>query len=261
MTGRSVSNAWSVFGGALMVLFAAAAASTPAEAPNPWPPDALYHYDVVASGGTVVGHSDVLVSSGPSAVTVSEQLQQTPIAATAKAQYSTPGLALTSYTADFTTPRGAQHTVLAIKPGALNVTVPGQSVDIAADPSAPLMIVGDNLVGTLAMTPAILNAAGATSFTLAALQGGKPVLAKVTAANDQPRPTGVPAGDKSITVSVAGLEEIFWFDPASFVVDDIHVPDADLDIRLTSHEPATQLPAAIAAPTPAPRLPSRTWNS
>ena len=240
-----------VFGAAAILLFAATARSASA-ATNPWPPDALYHYDVVASGGSVVGHSDVLVTSDPAAVAVSEQLQQAPITATAKAQYSTPGLALASYSADFTTPRGAQHMALAIKPGVLTASVPGQSVDIKADPSAPLMIVGDNLVGTLAMTPAILNAAGATSFTLAALQGGKPVVAKVTAANDQARPTGVPEGDRSITVSVAGLDEIFWFDPVSFVVDDVHVPDADLDVRLTSREAATQLPAAAPAPSPVP---------
>ncbi|MGR4065283.1 MAG: hypothetical protein ACLQPV_07515 [Vulcanimicrobiaceae bacterium] len=206
-------------------------------ATNPWPPDGTYHYDIVASGA-VSGHSDVEIASAANAITVRENLQQGPVTATSSARYSTPGLALASYSADMTVPSGAQHTALAIRPGVMTVTVPGRTADIKADPSAPLMIVGDNLVATLALTPAILHATGAKSFTLAALQGAKPVVATVSAADPASRPSTVPAGDTGTKVNVAGLDETFWYDPQTFVLDDLHVPDEAIDIRLASHENA-----------------------
>lgn len=217
-----------------------------------WVADGTYHYDLVVNG-TSIGKSDVVVSSDAHAMTVREQLTQGQVNAVTQATYATPTGALTSYSADVKLPSaGSQHTTVLVKHGVMTVQVPGQSVDINADPAAPLMIVGDNLVATNVMIPSILHATGAKTYTLAVLAGGKAYLAKVVNEKVTSRPSGVPTTDSEVAVDVAGLREVFWYNPGSFVVDDVNVAAQGLDIRLVSQGTGTAAPAQSPAPTPMP---------
>lgn len=222
-----------------------------AEATGFRPVDGTYHYDIVVNG-TSIGKSEVVVSSDSHVITVRERSTQEQVNAVTEARYAMPGVSLTSYFADFKLPAESQHTTLLVKPGVMTVQVPGQSVDINADPAAPLMIVGDNLVATNIMIPSILHATGAKAYTLAVLSGGKTFVAKVTSDSVTSRPAGVPGGDISVAVDVAGLREIFWYNAQSFVVADVNIAAQGLDFRLVSQGAATPMVTPPPAPTPKP---------
>jgi len=81
--------------------------------------------------------------------------------------------------ADITLPGGKQHTDVTVAPGRMTIATGTRRVDVAADPSAPLEILGDNFTGTTVMVPALVEAAHATRFTYAATSGGVAVLATV----------------------------------------------------------------------------------
>lgn len=105
------------------------------------PPDGTYEYRITI-GGSEVGHSTVVISLKGGSVVVTERASLPQISATATSSYDTATLTQASYAADVNLARGSQHTAVEFKPRAVTVRVPGQSVDIAADPSAPLEIIG-----------------------------------------------------------------------------------------------------------------------
>jgi hypothetical protein len=224
-----------------------------------WPPDGKYHYDILASG-TAAGSSDVTVTSDATSVSAGETLTQGPARVTTSARYVTPSLALITYAADIAAPGVSQHTTVTVKPGALTVMASGQSVDIRADAAAPLLIIGDNFIASAAMVPAILHANGATSFTLAVLRGGVAVVAAVTVAPAATRPAGLPANDVGYSIAVAGVHEILWYDPQTFVLDDLVVPEQALDVRRALGAQHAQAGTPAAAPQPLP-LPPQHFSS
>ncbi|MEA2720262.1 MAG: uncharacterized protein QOJ39_2126 [Candidatus Eremiobacteraeota bacterium] len=250
----------------LHVAFLLAAATGGPTALPPRPPDATYSY-AVEFGGAPIGSSTVSVdgSSAPGAIVVKENVSFSlpRFTGSSTMRYDAATLRQTAYSADFNLASGAQHTDVSAKPGAFTATVPGAaSVDIAADPSAPLELIGDNLVGSSVMIPAILHATGAKAFTLAVLSGGKPVVATVVTDGAPNRPASVPATDVSLTVQLAGLREVFWYDPATYVVHDIAIPAQQGEFRLTATAAAgapvaTPAPAPTPLPTPQPHFTSR----
>ena len=139
------------------------------------------------------------------------------------------------------------------------------SIDIPADPSAPLELMGDNLVSSGLMLPAMLHATGANTFTLAVLNTGKPLVCKVVSDPLPSRPASLPATDAELALEVAGIRFIYWYDPATYVVHDVAIPSQQAEFRLTATTPAprsrcaapTPAPQASALPTPAPHFSSR----
>ncbi len=216
----------------------------------PRPPDGTYAYTIDLAGAPIAS-STVAIATHAGDIVATENASSSMPRFTAKTTttYDAATLHEIGYDADFQLPSGAQHTSLITKPGAFTLTVPGQSVDIAADPSAPLELIGDNLAGTLVLIPAVLHATGAQTFTLAVLSGGKAVVAKVVPADAPERPAHVPASDAHLTLELAGLREIYWYDPATFVVHEVDVPAQQASFTLTG----TALPgAAVATPAPPP---------
>jgi|GEM_PF-1753553 len=233
-------------------LLLAATASAPVSLP-PRPPDATYTYALQAGGIALGGSTVVVDGSMPGTIVVKENasMSMPRYTATATTLYDAATLHESGYTADFILTSGAQHTDVTVKPGAMTLTVSGGSgsIDIPADPSAPLELIGDNLVGSGIMLPAVLHATGAKAFTLAVLSSGKPLLCKVVSDPLPSRPASVPATDVELALEVAGIRFIYWYDPATYVVHDVAIPSQGADYRLT----ATTAPgAAVAAPTPAP---------
>jgi hypothetical protein len=208
------------------------------------PPDATYTYAIQA-GGAALGTSTVAVDGRtPGTIVVTEHatMSQPSYTATTTTRFDATTLRETGYTADFTLPNGVQHTDVTVKPGTMAVTVSGGggNVDIPADASAPLELVGDNLVGSSILVPAILHATGAKSFTLAVLSGGKPLVCNVVIDPLPARPASVPAADVELPLEVAGVRFIYWYDPATYVVHDMLIPSQQAEIRLA----ATAAPSA-----------------
>jgi hypothetical protein len=188
--------------------------------------------------GAPVGNSIIAVdSTKPGTIVVKESTVYTMLsfAATSTMRYDAATLRETAYSADFNLPSGARHTNVTMKPGAMSiVAVPGGNVRIPADPSAPLELVGDNLAGSAMLLPAILHATGAQIFTVAMLSGGKALIAKVLSDPSPGRPPSVPAADVSLSLLFDGMNEIFWYDPTTYVVHDVAIPAQQAEFRLTA---------------------------
>jgi len=203
----------------------------------PRPPDATYSY-VLTYDGTAIGTSTIAIDgTKPGAVIVKESanFSMPTLTATATMRYNPATLHETQYSADLTLPSGVQHTDVTVKTGTVSVVaVPGGNSDIPADPSAPLELIGDNLAGTAMLLPAILHATGAQTFTVAMLDGGQALVAKVLADMSPTRPSSVPATDVSLSLQCAGMNEIFWYDPSTYVVHDVAIPAQEAEFRLTS---------------------------
>jgi alpha-beta hydrolase superfamily lysophospholipase len=216
----------------------------------PRPPDATYSYTIDLAGAPIANSTVAIASrAGDIVVTENASSSMPHFTAATTTTYDAATLHVIGYRADFALPRGAQHTDVTMKPGAFTVTVPGQSVDIAADPSAPLELIGDNLCGTTALVPAVLHATGARTFTLAVLAGGKAIVATVVPGDAPERPAHVPASDAHLTLELAGLREIYWYDPVTFVVHEVDVPAQQASFTLTG---TTSPGAAVATPAPPP---------
>ena len=230
--------------------FLLAATSIAAVSLPPRPPDATYTYALTQGGVSLGGSTVVIDGSAPGTIVVKESANMSvpKYTATATTRYDAATLHETGYTGDFNVAGGTQHYEATVKPGAMTLKIPGgTSIDIPADPSAPLELMGDNLVGSGLMLPALLHATGAKSFTLAVLTTGKPVVCKVVSDPLPSRPASIPASDVELALEVAGIRFIYWYDPATYVVHDLAIPAQQAEYRLT----ATTAPGA-AAPTAAP---------
>ena len=197
------------------------------------PPDGTYRYELRING-SVAGTSTVAVRGAADAVTVDDNSQFTALKvnAHAVARYANPDLGLLSYAADVTLPSGAQHIDVTAAPGHMTITDGAQHADVAADPTAPLEILGDNLTGTTVMVPAIVQAAHAARFTYAATSGGIAVLATVVPDAIPARPIGLLSRDLWLVVDAGKIREVFWYNPATLVVDDLEVPAQSIEFRL-----------------------------
>ena len=243
-----------------MMLAALLLAASPIAFP-PRPPDGTYTYEVRAAG-TAIGSCTAAIDGSAFAGTIvvkeSASFALPRLTATTTMRYDAATLRETAYSADFNLSGGAQHTDVVAKPGVMTVTASTQtaSVDIPADPSAPLELIGDNLVGSGLLIPAILHATGATAFTLAVLSGGKAIVVKVVSDAAPARPASVAATDADVTVELAGIRETFWYDPATYVVHDVAIPSQQAEFRLTATAPvgsaAPPAPAPPATPLPLP---------
>ena len=248
-------------------LFLAAAAAAPVALP-PRPPDASYAYTLQA-GGIALGSSSVTIDgSTPGTIVVKESasMSMPRYTATATTRYDAATLREIGYIADFNTAGGAQHIAITTKPGAMTLAPPGggAAIDIPADPSAPLELIGDNLIGSSVLVPAILHATGAKTFTLAVVSTGKPLVCKVVTDPLPSRPASVPATDVELALELAGIRFIYWYDPATYVVHDVAIPAQQAEYRLTATTApgatapaATPTPPPSALPTPTPHFSSR----
>jgi len=249
------------------LLMAAATAAAPTLPPRP--PDATYTYTLMLAGSTIGTSVVAIDGSTPGTIVVKESASfSVPrFTATTSVHYDAATLAETTYSGDFNLPNGPQHTDVTVKSGVVSVSVGGSAgrtgLDIPADASAPLELIGDNLAGTGMLVPALLHATGAKAFTLAVLSGGKAIVAKV-GPDASERPAAVPAADASLSIDFAGLHEIFWYDPATYVVHDVLVPEQQGEFRLTSTTVAgvavavaAVVATAVVFATPVMRSPHR----
>ena len=241
----------------MLVAFALLATSSTGPAAPARPPDGTYSYRTTV-GGLTFEQSTVAVTSDARTVTVRDSaiIPLKSFSAVATSQYDVSTLRQTGYRADANLSGAKQSATAIFSQGKVTLQSDTQSVDITADPAGPLEIVSDNLVGTMVMCPALLEATQANALTFAVTAGGRPILATVKRGGSAVRPSGVPASDRSIELDFANLSEIYWYEPQNFVVDDIEIPAQTASIALTSRTAtATTIgsPAPVVTPLPTPQ--------
>jgi alpha-beta hydrolase superfamily lysophospholipase len=242
----------------LAASLAVAACAVAAIASPAHPPDGTYRYTLTVAGASA-GTSTVVIRTTADAVTVDDrsEVEVMRLSGHAVTRYDAATLRLSGYSGDFTVAGNPQHVDVDVAAGALTVRGGGTRATIAADPSAPLELLADNLTGTMIVVPAALAASHAQRFTLAPLAPPKPIVVTVANGTAPARPAGIPAGDVALVVDLAGigLREVYWYDPASFVVDAIVIPAQNAEYRLVGRDASVSLappPAQTPAPTPLP---------
>lgn len=244
------------------LLIAATVAATPALPARP--PDATYTYQL-AAGGATIGTSTISVDgTTPGTIVVKESLRfpLAQLTGGTTMHYDAQTLHEIVYSADLTVPAGERRTDITLASGTAHIiTSSGLNADIPALPSAPLELIGDNLMASAIMIPALVQATGAQTFTIALLSG-KSLVAKVGDASAAARPSNVPAGDADLAIDLGTVHEIFWYDPATYLVHEVDVPQQQAEFRLTATAApgtitATPAPLPTALPTPFPHFTSR----
>lgn len=243
--------------GHMLVALALLATTSAGTAAPPHPPDGTYSYRTTV-GGLELAQSTVAITSDARTVTVhdSTTIPLKSFSAVATSQYDVSTLRQTGYRADANLSGARQSAIAIFTQGKVTLQAGTQSVDIKADPAGPLEIVSDNLVGTMVMCPALLEATQANALTFAVTAGGRPILATVKRGGSSVRPSGVPASDRSIELDFATLSEIYWYEPQSFVLDDVEIPAQTASITLTSRTAMVTTigsPAPVVTPLPTPQ--------
>lgn len=239
-----------------MILPLLLAATMPAQPPVR-PPDGTYVYEATIGGSAVSTDRIVIKLSGASViVTDAANVPPQDISAVTTSSFDAATLRQTAYTADFTLPTSTQHTDVTFAPGVVTVRVPGESVPIRADASAPFELTGDGLGDSFVLLLASLHANSVQAFTLARLEGGFAIPSHLSPApGSATRPRGVPSSDVATTVNFAQAQQIFWYDPATYTIDAVTMPTQNLLIRLVSRTlgvVSAQTPQPVSTPIPTP---------
>ena len=220
------------------------------------PPDGTYSYRVTV-GDLTFQQSTVVITSDAATVTVQEStsIPLKSFSAVAISRYDCSTLRQIGYRADVNMSGAKQSATAIFGAGKVTLQSGAQRLDITAGPTAPLEVVSDNLVGTMVMLPALLEATQANALTLAVTAGGRAVLGTVQRAASSARPSDVPASDRSVELDFGSLSEIYWYEPQTFVVDDVEIPAQTARIALTSRTAAVTAigsPAPVVTPVPTP---------
>jgi hypothetical protein len=119
-------------------------------------------------------------------------------------------------------------------------------------------VVSENLIAGFAQIPATL--AHQKQISVACICGGFVAIPAAISKSPTPVPPGVPSADVAVTISLASVNVVLWYDPHSLVLDRAEVPAQEVVISLVSRSAAVEpLPPATAA-TPVP-LPSPHYTS
>ncbi len=222
------------------------------------PADGTYAYAFVQRGQTI-GTSDVVFKGAGTTLTVQERATLGALQAT------------TNTTLDASTLRELQYSGSSPQEGSFDVSLAdglatlhssAVTIPLKAVAGSPTLLVGDGLVSTYAILPALVHASGIKTFTLAAINGAKALALTVGSAIGKP-PANVPSSDAGMTVTFGGATATLWYDPETYVLDLLDNPASSMQIRLSSYSAAAQIaptpsPAPTATPVP---LPSARYTS
>jgi hypothetical protein len=213
-----------------------AAGSARAGAPAAAPPDGTYSFSVTRAG-SAVGTSTVTVKRVASSITVHEVETFGSVTETVDESLDQSRLASTAYASTFPVSSDVAATArVAMYNGGARVTldtVPG-STDFNDESGTSNLVVVDGAMATgFLFLPAQVKAQGLSTFTILAPSQMNTLYCKLNAAAVPPRPS-IPAADVEMTVDCNangnGTEFIVWYDPQSFVVDEVDVPTQQVTI-------------------------------
>lgn len=200
------------------------------------PPDGSYAYSVLRAG-SVAGTSTVTVARSGSNVSVNESETFGSVTETVTESLGQGDLAPSSYVSTFPVSSDVTATARVVfYTGGARITldtVPGSTDFKAETGTTRLEVVDGALASGFLFLPAQVKAQGLSAFTILAPSQMNTLYCTINATAAPPRPA-IPSTDVSMTVdcnaSGVDTEFIMWYDPASFVVDEIDVPTQQVTI-------------------------------
>ena len=216
-------------------------------------PDGTYRYSIEQSGA-VVGNSTIVVRRSSGSLTIGESGDK-PQETVLSHRTLDPASFLTSaYSADI----NGSHLDVAIAGTNATITVGKVSRKLSATPGTAF-VVSENLIAGFAQIPATL--ARQKQISLACICGGFIAIPAIVAKSATPVPPGLPSADVAITISLASVNAVLWYDPHSLVLDRLEVPAQSFVVSLVSRsgtvEPLPPAAAATPVPLPSPHYTSR----
>jgi uncharacterized protein len=155
------------------------------------------------------------------------------------------GLAQRSFTA---TQAGKGTLTIAVSPNSAIYSIGGQTTNVALEHPACTLI-EDNILTSSVMLPAVVRATGATQCTFLLSTSPHTVVADVATALPATRPPQAAAGDAAVTMHLASITEIVWYDPQTLIPDYMDFGNG-ASATLTSRAPSSVIPSPAPAATP-----------
>jgi hypothetical protein len=213
------------------------------------PPDGTYTYDIVTGG--LVSSATVTIKRDAVGLHVDETTAIASKTATASLVLDPTTLNPISYVAAYNPGSSTPSSVaIAFNGQGASETVDeqsGQPISIAPLNGAPKMIVLDGalLAGFVAF-PAIASISSDNSMTAIVAANGTAYPIVIDRKLKAAHPTTVPAGDTSVSV-ITPTAFTIWYDPRTFVMDELDVPLQGVTETLRKHTAATPTGADRAA--------------
>jgi hypothetical protein len=192
-------------------------------------PDGTYHYELRV-GGNVLGTTDVTVARSGATLALRESAKYGPALVSTVTTADAATLATSAYDATYPSSDGANvRRTLAFKDQTATVSGDGLAATktlALLDGSHAFVVLDQAFASGFVLLPAQMRA-GTALLTGAAPTSG----VRFPVRREDPvkeRPAGTPARDVALTVKVASVDVTLWYDPATFVLDEMDAPAQQL---------------------------------
>lgn len=223
--------------GSAACALAIASISLAASAVAPAPPDGSYKY-AVSRGGSNVGNAALTVKRAAPSVSIHEVETFGGVTETVDESLDGGDLSPTSYVSSFPVTSDVAVTAhIAFYSGGARESVdsvPG-STDFRLESGTTRLVIVDGAMATgFLFLPAQVKAQNLTAFTLLAPSLADTYYCRVNATASPPRPAGLPSADIGVTFDGTSqngnTEFVVWYDPTTFIVDEVDVPTQQVTI-------------------------------
>jgi hypothetical protein len=188
-------------------------------------PDGLYHY-VVIDSGKPAGTSTIHVSRSNDAIVIEERASPMEEGESSRRELDPATFAVRSYRDG-----SAQlpFVTLTIDGESATLRRGTSTATLQALPGAPF-VVFDYYVGSFFGLAAVLHAAQPSTMSFLDVAGGK-VEPMAVSPSIAERPDGIPATDASTAVTIEEKIATLWYDPQTFVLDEMDAPAARISYK------------------------------
>lgn len=207
----------------------------------PRPPNGTYTYELRANGKAFFT-STIVVSTAGKDVLVAESATLPPDKQVLVTRtYDAATMLPVRY--DLRQRAMGSNTNLTASVNASSARFTGMPLAFNALPNTHFVVLGEGLAAYRIMLPTVALANGERDFTFGALNGNMTMAGTVIAA-DEPRPAGVPGGDRAMAFRIGSDTLTVWYDPQTLIT---HEADSNggISVRLAQYSAVT---TALAAP-------------
>ena len=209
------------------------------------PPDGSYFYVIALNGTQIAAYTSVVSGTGKPAIAATQIFERALLGKTSASStltFDPRSLHEIAYRSVIENPSGSvpERYSAVVADDVLTVAYEGAEFPLRPLPSAPSLVIDDDLGPSDLFVPAMLNASRAKLASLVLVRSGEVTLLRVLPNDIDARPPSVPATDASVALSYQTdhtIREVYWYDPQTFVVHDLVVPGATIEVRLTAFVP------------------------